>query len=160
MRYLLILLILSSCSAEWHLKTAVKKNPNILNLRKYKTTVIIKDTIRDTIIVPEHNFQFTIDSIQQSHAKQNDSLVMVYNDSLVSIFMDYDEIVKKFKIKGKVKEKLVPYEVIVRDTVPVEIPCPNPIYGLSKFEEFQIWLGRILGLLLLILLIIWLVLRK
>jgi hypothetical protein len=106
-------------------------------------------------MIPEHNFEFTMDSIQQAYAKQNDSLVMVYNDSLVSIYMDYDQLSKNFKLKGKVKEKLVPYEVIVHDTVPVEVPCPNPIYSLSKLEEFQIWLGRILGLLLVILLIIY-----
>ena len=155
MRYLLIILILSSCSAQWHLRTAVKKDKNVLNLTKYKTTVIVHDTIRDTIRVTEHNFNFTIDSIQQAYAKQNDSLVQVYNDSLVTIYMSYDDLLKKFKLKGKVKEKLVPYEVIVHDTVPVEVPCPNPIYSLSNWEEFQIWLGRILGLLLVILLIIY-----
>ena len=155
MRYLLIILILSSCSAQWHLKTAIKKDHNILNNQKYKTTVIVTDTIHDTIMIPEHNFEFTMDSIQQAYAKQNDSLVMVYNDSLVSIYMDYDQLSKNFKLKGKVKEKLVPYEVIVHDTVPVEVPCPNPIYSLSKLEEFQIWLGRILSLLLVILLIIY-----
>jgi hypothetical protein len=69
--------------------------------------------------------------------------------------MDYDQLSKNFKLKGKVKEKLIHHEVIVHDTVPVEVPCPNPIYSLSKFEEFQIWLGRILGLLLVILLIIY-----
>lgn len=160
MRYLLIILILSSCSAQWHLKTAIKKDKNILNLRKYKTTVIVHDTIRDTIRVPEHNFDFTIDSIQQAYAKQNDSLVQVYNDSLVTIYMSYDDLLKKFKLKGKLKEKKVPYEVIVHDTVPVEVPCPNPVYKLSNWEEFQIWLGRILSLLFLILLIVWLVLKK
>lgn len=160
MRYLLIILILSSCSAQWHLKTAIKKDKNILNLRKYKTTVIVHDTIHDTIRVPEHNFDFTIDSIQKEYAKQNDSLVQVYNDSLVSVYMSYDDLLKKFKLKGKVKERKVPYEVIVHDTVPVEVPCPNPEYKLSKWEEFQIWLGRILGLLLLILLLLWPVLKK
>lgn len=157
---LLLLFILSSCSADWHLRKAIQKNPQILNNQKYKTTVIVHDTIRDTIRVPEHNFQFTIDSIQQIYAKQNDSLVEVYNDSLVTIYMSYDDLIKNYKFKGKVKEKLVPYEKIVHDTVPLEIPCPNPEYKLSNWEEFQIWLGRILGLLLLILLITWLLRNK
>jgi hypothetical protein len=160
MRYLLIILILSSCSAKWHLKTAIKKDHNILNNQKYKTTVIVTDTIHDTIMVPEHNFEFTMDSIQQAYAKQNDSLVMVYNDSLVSIYMDYDHLAKNFKLKGKVKERLIHHEVIVHDTVSVEVPCPNPILGLTKWEEIQIWTGRILGLLLLILLIVWRLLKK
>jgi len=159
-RFIFILLLLSSCSAQWHLRTAVKKDKNILNLQRYKTTVIVRDTIKDTIYLPANNFDFSIDSIQQSYAKQNDSLVNVYNDSLVSIYMSYDTLLKKFKLKGKVKERRIPYEVLVHDTIPVEVPCPNPILGLTKWEEIQIWTGRILGLLFLILLIVWRLLKK
>jgi hypothetical protein len=159
-RFIFILLLLSSCSAQWHLRTAVKKDKNILNLQRYKTTVIVRDTIKDTIYLPANNFDFSIDSIQQFYAKQNDSLVNVYNDSLVSIYMSYDTLLKKFKLKGKVKERRIPYEVLVHDTIPVEVPCPNPILGLTKWEEIQIWTGRILGLLFLILLIVWRLLKK
>jgi len=154
-RIILLLLFITSCSAEWHLRKALNKNPQILNNQLFKTTVIVHDTIRDTIKVPQHNFNFVIDSLQQVYARQNDSLVEVYNDSLITIYMSYDDLIKKYKFTGRVKEKLIPYEKIVHDTIPVEIPCPNPQYRLSKLEEFQIWLGRILGLLLLILLITW-----
>jgi hypothetical protein len=54
----LLMLLLSSCSAQWHLKTAIKKNPLILE----KDTVTVVDTVvtapvtvRDTVTLSKRD---------------------------------------------------------------------------------------------------------
>jgi hypothetical protein len=49
MRYLMIVLLLSSCSATWHLNRAVKKDPNILLEQVVKIdTFVVRDTFSYT----------------------------------------------------------------------------------------------------------------
>lgn len=80
MKYLIILsLILSGCSAEWHIKRAVWKNPDLLK----QDTLFFSDTIRtfsertsvdsvflmsrDTVIIEKNNLKIT-------HWVHNDSV--------------------------------------------------------------------------------------
>lgn len=61
-----------SCSANWHLKQAVKKNPNIITEKVIRTvdTLIIRDSVKientfvtksvDTIVIDNEHFKSTI----------------------------------------------------------------------------------------------------
>ncbi len=59
MRYLILVLLISSCSANWHINRAIKKDPSILRpdtFIKYDTTIIFKDRILcDTFITTEYD---------------------------------------------------------------------------------------------------------
>ena len=64
--------LLSSCSAQWHLKTAIKKNPNIITEKVIRQvdTLIIRDSVKtehtyltksiDTIVIDNEHFKTTI----------------------------------------------------------------------------------------------------
>lgn len=58
MRYLLFALLLSSCSAQWHLSKAISKDPAILLEPKIITlrdTVITQSVRNDTLLLPIHD---------------------------------------------------------------------------------------------------------
>lgn len=59
MRYLIFIILLSSCSAQWHIDKAIKKDPSILRpdtLVKYDTTIIFKDRfLYDTFTTTEYD---------------------------------------------------------------------------------------------------------
>jgi len=61
MRYLLLILLISSCSADWHLKQACKKNPSICRV----DTITLSDTIkvRDSFYVEKSVITRQIDTI-------------------------------------------------------------------------------------------------
>ena len=127
--------MLSSCSAEWHLRKAVSKNPEYGKVKKEVKFIIYRDTIHDTIIVPSHDFHFVLDSLHN----YMDSFHMVYNDSFVTILGKLDS-VGKLKFKGTVKERLVPYEVIVHDTIKVTTECPPNIVVNNGYPKWYLWL--------------------
>ena len=64
--------LFSSCSAQWHLKTAIKKNPNIITEKVIRQvdTLIIRDSVKtehtyvtksiDTIVIDNEHFKTTI----------------------------------------------------------------------------------------------------
>lgn len=131
----MILLLMTSCSAEWHLRRSIKLNPKYGDSTKITTIIVRHDTIRDTLFVPSHNFDFTIDSLRNSL----DSFNMVYNDSFVTIFGKLDSI-GRLKFRGKVKEKFIPFEVIVRDTIKVESNCPPSIVTVEGYPKKYFWL--------------------
>jgi len=134
MRYLIILLLLTSCSAEWHLHRAIKLNPKYGDSTKITKMVLVHDTIRDTILVPSHRFEFTIDSLRSSL----DSFNMVYSDSFITIFGKLDSL-GKIKMKGKIVEKRIPFEVIVHDTIQVDVQCPPSIVVSDGYPNLYLW---------------------
>jgi len=82
MRWIAILLLfLTSCSAEYHLRRAIKLNPKYGDSTKIVQLVIVNDTIHDTLLVEAHEFAFTLDSLHNIM----DSFNMVYNDSFLTI---------------------------------------------------------------------------
>lgn len=135
MRYLILILFLSSCSAEWHLRKAIKKNPEYGKPKIKYELVLYRDTIRDTIVVPHHDFSFNLDSL----CNVVDSFNMVYSDSILTIYGKLDSL-GKMKFKGKVKEKLIPFEVIVHDTIKVAVECPPAITINSGYPKWYLWL--------------------
>ena len=133
--WLMILLLMTSCSAEWHLLRAIKLNPKYGDSTKTTVQIILHDTVHDTLLVPSHEFDFTIDSLRNCL----DSFSMVYNDSFVTVYGQLDSL-GKLKFKGKVKERLVPFEVIIRDTIEKEIECPpSIIVEPSGYPKWYLW---------------------
>jgi hypothetical protein len=71
-KVVLLAILLSSCSAQWHLKQAIKKNPKIITEKVIRQvdTLIIRDSVKiehtfttksiDTIVIDNEHFKTTI----------------------------------------------------------------------------------------------------
>ena len=129
---ILFVLLISACSAEWHLKRALHLNPNLRDSIKVRELVVVKDTIRDTILVESHNFDFVVDSLSNLLG----NYALLYNDSFVTIYGRLDSL-GKLNLKGKIKEKRIPYEVIIHDTIPVEVKCPPQVTLTEGYPKWR-----------------------
>lgn len=109
MRYLFltILVILSACSAEYHLKKAIEKNPKYGEKEKIMVSYFKDTTIYKTIYIPG-------DSSSQSTKLIIDSLNKVYNDSFTTVYQLVDSL-------GNVKTNVVRKPRVIHDTTYVEI---------------------------------------
>jgi hypothetical protein len=107
MRYLLLFLILTGCSAEWHLKQAVKKNPLYGQKEKIMVPYYKDTTIYKTIYIPG-------DSSLQSSKLIIDSLNRIYNDSFTTVYQLVDSL-------GNVLTSVVRKPRFIYDTTYVEI---------------------------------------
>lgn len=134
-RFLFFLLVVSSCSADYHLKQAIKKNPKLGDstvklVPYYKDTTITINIIGDT---SDQNVKF-----KQWYKQAMDSVAVAYNDSFVQVNQTIDSL-------GNLKTKVIrkPYtittQVIIHDTV--EIKVPPAIIVKNGFEiKWYIWL--------------------
>lgn len=94
-------LLLSSCSANWHLKKAVRKDPTILK----KDTLVVMDTIvqqpvalKDTVILKQHDtITLVKDRLKVEIVKVNDTIT-------IDAICDSDTIIRVLE---------VPYEKVV-----------------------------------------------
>lgn len=98
---LILVLSLTSCSAQWHLKKAVLKDPTILK----KDTLIVKDTvvtppvaITDTVIMKQHDtINLVKDRLKVSIVKVNDTITIdaiCDSDTIISIVeVPYEKII-------------------------------------------------------------------
>lgn len=134
MRYLIIILLLSSCSANWHIKRAVKKDPSIL----VKDTIVVTDSIHVVTEKISHDSIFKVskdtvilqkDKLTIKHYYHNDS-VYIYGEC------ESDTIIR-------FKELKVPYEKIVykdKNSLPVWIWLPTVIafvfYLIFRFLKY------------------------
>ena len=98
---LIMISLLTSCSAQWHLKKAVQKDPMILE----KDTIVVQDTlvvppvaITDTVTIKQHD---TITLVKERLKVQ---LVKVNDTITINAVCDSDTIVRTIE---------VPYEKIV-----------------------------------------------
>jgi hypothetical protein len=82
MRYLILILLLSSCSATWHINRAIKKDPSILKpdtIIKYDTTIIFKDRILyDTFTTTEYDTVVMQDSFVYTKVIRIKDKIKVY----------------------------------------------------------------------------------
>ena len=82
MRYLILALLLSSCSANWHINRAIKKDPSILRpdtIVKYDTTIIFKDRILyDTFTTTEYDTVVMQDSFVYTKVIRIKDKIKVY----------------------------------------------------------------------------------
>jgi hypothetical protein len=98
---LILVLSLTSCSAQWHLRKAVQKDPMILK----KDTLVVQDTfvvppvvLKDTVTLKQHDtITITKDRMRVKIVKVNDTLI-------IDAKCDSDTIVRTIE---------VPYEKIV-----------------------------------------------
>jgi len=98
---LIVNVLLSSCSATWHLERAVKKNPRILE----KDTLVVMDTvvtppvaITDTVILRQHDTITLIkDRLRVQIRRINDTITIdaiCDSDTIVSVVeVPYEKIV-------------------------------------------------------------------
>jgi len=110
---LIIMLLLTSCSAQWHLKKAVHKDPTILE----KDTLVVTDTvvsppvaITDTVIMRQHDtITLVKDRLRVNIVKVNDTITIdaiCDSDTIISIVeVPYDKIVyvEKESLWDKIK---------------------------------------------------------
>lgn len=98
---LTLLLCLTSCSAQWHLRNAVRKDPTILE----KDTLVVMDTvvsppvaITDTVIMKQHDtITLVKDRLRVRIVKVNDTITIdaiCDSDTIISIVeVPYEKIV-------------------------------------------------------------------
>lgn len=98
---LTLLLLLTSCSAQWHLKKAVQKDPTILE----RDTLVVTDTvvsppvaITDTVIMKQHDtITLVKDRLKVSIVKVNDTITIdaiCDSDTIISIVeIPYEKII-------------------------------------------------------------------
>lgn len=134
-RFLFFLLVLQSCSANYHLKRALKKNPKLgdsttVFVPYYKDTNIVINIIGDT---SDQDVKF-----KKWYKQAMDSVAVAYNDSFVQVNQTIDSL-------GNLKTNVIrkPYtittQVIIHDTV--EIKVPPVITVKNGFEiKWYIWL--------------------
>lgn len=110
---LTLLLLLTSCSAQWHLKKAVHKDPTVLK----KDTLVVTDTvvsppvaITDTVIMKQHDtITLVKDRLRVNIVKVNDTITIdaiCDSDTIISIVeVPYDKIVyvEKESVWDKIK---------------------------------------------------------
>jgi hypothetical protein len=131
-RFLFFLLVLQSCSANYHLKRALKKDPRLGDsttkfVPYYKDTTIVITIIGDT---SDQTLKF-----KQWYKQATDSMSIAFNDSFVQVNQTIDSL-------GNLKTKVVrkPYnvttEVIIHDTIKVQMP---PIITLPEKEFKVMW---------------------
>jgi len=111
---LTLLLLLTSCSAQWHLKKAVRKDPMILQ----KDTMVVVDTvvsppvaITDTVTLRQH------DTIRLVKDRLKVQLVKVNDTITIDAICDSDTIISIVEVpyeKITYIEKETPIQVIQR----------------------------------------------
>ena len=126
---LTMMLLLSSCSAQWHLKKAVQKDPTIME----KDTLVVMDTvvsppvaITDTVTLKQH------DTITLVKDKLRVQLVKVNDTITINAACDSDTIVRTIEI---------PYEKIVyveKETIFEKIQKLILLFGLVFIGLFVI----------------------
>ena len=139
--------MLTSCSASWHLKQAVKKNPKLLDsttkyVPYYKDTNIVINIIGDT---SNQTLKY-----KEWYKQITDSAANVYEDSLLKITQQLDSL-GNLKTKVIKKTYKVETKVHIKDSVPCNCPPQFIIEKIEpKYNKTLIIIAIILFLLVLI----------
>jgi len=112
-RYILplLILILSGCSAEWHLSKAVKKNPSLLKERitSVTDTVVVEPiAVRDTVTLSK------VDTVEIAKDRFRVKIMRSYDTLIIDGGCDADTIVR---------------------TISVQVP--QLVVGETKFQRIQ-----------------------
>lgn len=109
MRWTLLLLVsvLSSCSASWHLERAVKKDPTVLekqNVTVIDSIVLPPVKVRDTVVLKEHDtIRLVNEKLKVQIVKVNDTITIdatCESDTIVSIIeIPVEKVVYKERVK-------------------------------------------------------------
>lgn len=122
-----IVLVLTGCSAKWHLNQAIKKNPAMAQVSTYTIDTFF---VRDSILMTD---TFT--------TKEVDTLTLTKDGVTTIIYRDHDVI----RVKTIVKADTIRYTKTI--TLPPQIKFVDRKKGFEKY-------GPYLGILLLILLML------
>jgi hypothetical protein len=111
MKYLIVILFLSSCSAQWHLQKAIEKNPNLLQVHEF---------VIDTLIVTDSFY-----SVDSFTLKEVDTFISDTGKIKITITRYKD----RFTIKQEVK----------RDTVHITktIECPPSVIQVVNSQKMK-----------------------
>jgi hypothetical protein len=117
-KIILLLLVISSCSSQYHLRMALKKNPKLGDsttklVPYYKDTTIVFTIVGDTSNQAK--------KFKEWYKQASDSMTIAFNDSFVQVSQVIDSL-------GNLKTKVIrkPFthyiQVIIHDTVEVKMP--------------------------------------
>jgi hypothetical protein len=119
--------MLTSCSASWHLKQAIKKNPKLLDsttkyVTYYKDTNIVINIIGDT---SNQTLKY-----KEWYKQIVDSNAKVYEDTLLKVTQQLDSL-------GNLKTKVIkkPYKVEVPVHIKDSVPCNCPPQIINEIVE-------------------------
>jgi len=117
-KLILLLLVISSCSSQYHLRMALKKNPKLGD----STTVLVpyyKDTTITFTIVGDTSDQAK--KFKEWYKQASDSMTIAFNDSFVQVSQVIDSL---GNLKTKVIRKpFVSYiRVTINETVKMKVP--------------------------------------
>lgn len=112
MKYLVVLILfLSSCSAQWHLKKAIQKNPDLLRANK---------VIVDTLIITDSFFNidtFTLNEI--------DTFITDTGKVKITLYKFRD----RYTLKTEIEHDTIHFQK--------EIPCPASIIQIIDSEKMK-----------------------
>jgi len=102
-RYILplLILILSGCSAEWHLSKAVDKNPELL---KGKTMIVTDTVVTEPIVVKDTVTLSQVDTVEIVKDKFRVKIMRSYDTLIIDGGCDADTIVRTLEVKVPVVE--------------------------------------------------------
>ena len=102
-RYILplLILILSGCSAEWHLSKAVDKNPELL---KGKTMIVTDTVVTEPIAVRDTVTISQVDTIEIVKDRFRVKIMRSYDTLIIDGGCDADTIVRTLEVKVPVVE--------------------------------------------------------
>lgn len=125
---LTLILLLSSCSAQWHLNKAVKKDP----------TILVKDTlaVQDTVVVPPVVITDTVTT------KQHDTIIVEKDRLKVRIVKRLDTLIIEGQCASDtiVRTIEIPYEKVVY------VEKEKPIQVLQRWALYILLIGFLAGL--------------
>jgi len=112
-RYILplLILILSGCSAEWHLSKAVKKNPSLL---KERITIVTDTVVVEPIAVRDTVTLSKVDTVEIAKDRFRVKIMRSYDTLIIDGGCDADTIVR---------------------TISVQVP--QLVVGETKFQRIQ-----------------------
>ena len=120
MKYFIIILLIISCSPQRRFDRLIRKHPELLT----KDTLIVKDTIRDTIRIniPEVKVDTVVEYIDLF-----DTIYLEKDQLKVKVWMDRE---KKVYIQGKCDTVYIikPYVKIVERKIPIRYYEKTPWY--------------------------------
>ena len=93
---LFAILILSGCSAEWHLSRAVKKTPELL---KQRTTIVTDTVVTKPIVVRDTVVTSKVDTIEIIKDKFRLKIMRSYDTLTIDGGCDSDTIVRTIEVK-------------------------------------------------------------
>jgi len=111
MKYLIVILFLSSCSAQWHLQKAIEKNPNLLQVHEY---------VIDTLIVTDSFY-----SVDSFTLKEIDTFISDTGKTKITITRYKD----RFTIKQEVKRDTIHYTKTIE--------CPPSVIQVVNSQKMK-----------------------